>query len=108
MLRRAAHGDLETDDRAVGVYCDLETLHGNKSEEIDVYEAAVLQPASDRKSEAEARISQMVATTLAGLVAQITVAVASVDAHSGAEGDTDCRLLVSMLTGAERMAGVAS
>ena len=47
----------------------------------------------------------MIPTTLAGLVGLLTVAVASVDAHSGTEDDIDSRLLVSMLAGAERMAG---
>ena len=98
-------------DRAVGVYCGLETRHGNKSKEIDAYDATVLQPASDRKSETEALISHMVPTTFAGLVAQLRVAVAMHDAYFGANGlygDDQDRLLVSMLAGAERMAGVAS
>ena len=41
---------------------------------------------------------------LGGLVGLLTIAVASVDAHSATEADIDSRLLVSMLAGAERIA----
>ncbi len=90
-------------ERTCDGYAELERRYGGCCEEACAFEASTVMPASHRRSAVERRIAPMIPTTLAGLVGLLTVAVASVDAHSGTEGDIDCRLLVSMLAGAERM-----
>ena len=92
-------------ERTCDGYAELERRYGGCCEEAYAFEASTVTPASDRRSAIERRIAPMVPVTLAGLVGLLTVAVASVDAHSGTEADIDSRLLVSMLAGAERMAG---
>ncbi len=91
-------------ERTVDGYAELERRYGGCCGEAYAFEASDLIPASDRRSAVERRIAPMIPTTLAGLVGLLTVAVASVDAHSGGEDDINSRLLVSMLAGAERMA----
>ncbi len=92
-------------ERTCDGYTELERRYGGCCEEACAFEASTVIPASKRRSAVERRIAPMIPTTLAGLVGLLTVAVASVDAHSGTEDDIDSRLLVSMLAGAERMAG---
>ncbi len=91
-------------ERTLGGYTDLERRYGGQAEEARAFEVSDVIPASDRRSAVERRIAPMIPVTLGGLVGLLTVAVASVDAHSGGEDDIDSRLLVSMLAGAERMA----
>ena len=90
-------------ERTCAGYAKMERRYGACSEEAYTFEAATVIPAGDRRSAVERRIAPMIPTTLAGLAGLLTVAVASVDAHSGTEDDIDSRLLVSMLAGAECM-----
>ena len=92
-------------ERTCDGYTELERRYGGCAKKACAFEVSDVIPASHRRSVIEHRIAPMIPTTLAGLVGLLTVAVASVDAHSGGEDDIDCRLLVSMLAGAENIAG---
>ena len=73
------------------------------------YEAETVAPLYTRLGAVERRIAEMIATTPAGLAAQVRITMErfGYDNGSGME-QVEGRLLRSMLAGAENMAGVAS
>ncbi len=93
-------------DRLLLAIPEVLTQHGGCCKEALAYEAAVVVPIIDRLHAVEERISHMVPVTLAGLTAQLTLAVAGVGLRDIAYAKSaEDRLPFSMLAGAERMAG---
>ena len=91
------------------MYCAMEDRYGPVSKEAEAYRDEFLSPACDRRRAIEKRISEMVATTPAGLAAQLTIAVGIYGCGEGeACYDLEDRLLLAALAGAEGMAGEVS
>ena len=101
---REWQGILRALERACEAYSLLERQGGAVREEANAYETEVVIPTIERLQAAEERISHIAPTTLAGLVAQLTITqrwVGLVDvAYVKCAED---RLPYSMLAGAERM-----
>ena len=95
--------------RLQNVYAELEDRHGPVAKEAEAYSTEFITPACHQRRVIEECISEMVATTPAGLAAQLTIAVDILGCGEGpACYETEDRLLLAALAGAERMAGVAS
>ena len=91
--------------RMHGVYGELEDRHGPLAKEAEAYRDEFLSPACGRRRAIEERISEMVATTPAGLAAQLTIAVGIYGCGEGeACYDLEDRLLLAALAGAEHIA----
>ena len=86
---------------------DLENRLGNNAPEVNAYIAGPVERETDRICDLEASIAKMVATTPAGLVAQLRVAVRTFD-YRGDTDNEEARFVISALAGAENIAGVAS
>jgi len=84
----------------------LEREHGADSPESRRYHAATIDGLCDRCCDLETRIAEMVATTAAGLAAQLRVAAVTYDCNE--EGMELDRFIISALTAAERMAEAQS
>ncbi len=95
--------------RVNAVFNDLEERHGPFTPQSLAFAAETVRPVYKRTDAVERRIAEMVATTPAGLAAQVRIAMErfGYDNGSGME-QVEGRLLRNMLAGAEGMAGVAS
>ena len=86
-------------------YSALERRYGNCSPESDAYNDGPVVRETDRIMECEARIAGMVATTAAGIAAQLRVmAFAYGHFDKCADDNTQARFVRSLLAGAERIA----
>ena len=94
-------------EQVLNTWCALENQHGNKAPEVEAYLAEYVEPETDRICDMEARIAKMVATTPAGLAAQLRIAVKAFD-YQGDTEDQEALFVLSALAGAESMARVAS
>ena len=90
-------------------YSALEGRYGIISPEADAYNDGPVARETDRIMECERRIANMVATTTAGIAAQLRVLAFAYGAFDKcADDDTEARFIRSLLAGAEHMAGVSS
>ena len=85
--------------RVIGEFQALEEQHGPFTRQPMAYDAATVRPLYTRLSAVEHRIAEMIATTPAGLAAQLRITMGWSD-----RDDLQGRLLRSMLAGAEGMA----
>ena len=87
-------------------YSAVEGRHGVISPEADAYNDGPVAREMDRMMQCEARIANMVATTAAGMAAQLRVmAFAYGHFDKCADDNTEARFVRSLLAGAERIAG---
>jgi hypothetical protein len=89
----------------LAAYNALEAAHGPLNEHAEAYEAENIEPLYDRLVAAERRISDMIATTPAGLAAQLRILLDR-DGNEGelSEDNVEGRMIRSILTAAENMA----
>ncbi len=94
--------------RVTAVFNALEVQHGPFSGPVIAYENETVAPLYVRLGAVDHRIAEMIATTPAGLAAQVRIAMErfGLDGDSGMD-EIEGRLLRSMLAGAEGMAGVS-
>ena len=107
----AAHGEWQAMrahyEQVMDNWNDLENRLGNNAPEVNAYIAGPVERETNRICDLEASIAKMVATTPAGLVAQLRVAVRAYDYRDDTDNE-EARFVLSALAGAERIAGVAS
>ena len=95
--------------RVNAVFNDLEKRHGPFTPQSLAYEAETVAPSYKRLGAVERRITELIATTPAGLAAQVRITMERFGYDNGRGMEqVEGRLLRNMLAGAERMAGVPS
>ncbi len=91
--------------RVHDVFMDMEERHGTFTTQSLAYQAETVAPVYKRTDAIERRIAEMIATTLAGLAAQVRITMERFGYDNGGGMEqVEGRLLRNMLTGAEGMA----